>query len=138
MTVFADIRRYIPQREPMLMVDRLLSVADDGGQTQLTIGRGNMFLDNDDCFCEFGLIEHIAQSASAVAGYRAVTVSGGDAPVGLIAEVKHFKCNRLPVVGETLVTQVVFGLELAGITLVRGTACVGGEVVAEMQMKIYM
>lgn len=136
--VIEDIRRYIPQREPMLMVDRLLCVDGEGGQTQLVVGRGNYFLDRDDFLQEFGLIEHIAQSASAVAGYRVVAQSGGDAPIGMIAEIKKFVCHRLPRLGERIVTTVTFGIEVMGVTLVSGVSKIGEETVAETRMKIFM
>lgn len=133
-----DIKRFVPQREPVLMVDRLLDVDGDIGRTELTVGRGNMFLDRYGSLLEIGLIEHIAQSASAIAGYRVVAKGGADAPIGMIAEVKHFKCYRLPVIGDVLTTTVTFGFEFAGVTLVSGKSCVGGDVVAEVKMKIFM
>lgn len=135
---FEDIRRYIPQREPMLMVDRLVGIDDDGGQTELVVGRGNYFLDRDDCLIEFGLLEHIAQSASAVAGYRVVSQRGGEAPIGMIAEIKKFVCHRLPRLGERLSTTVTFGIEVMGVTLVSGVSKIGDETVAETRMKIFM
>lgn len=122
----------------MIMVDRLLDADDTGGQTSLVVGRGNYFLDRDDRLQEFGLIEHIAQSASAIAGYRAIEAGASTAPLGFIAEVKHFCCYSLPTIGDALVTTIEFGIEVAGITMVKGVTRKGEDVVAEAQMKIFM
>lgn len=135
---FDDIKRYIPQRKPVMMVDKLLAANDEGGTTRLTIGMDNFFMGLDDRFSEFGLIEHIAQSASAIAGYRAISAGGSEAPVGFIAEVKHFNCYHLPEAGDTLVTTVTFGIEVAGITIVSGETHIGEELVADAKMKIYI
>lgn len=122
----------------MMMVDKLLRADDEGGTTRLVVGLDNYFLGRDDRLNEFGLIEHMAQSASAVAGFRARQSGSDSAPIGMIAEVKHFVCHRLPEVGDTLVTTIHFGIEVAGITLVRGETRIEGDVVAEAQMKIYI
>lgn len=65
MTVSEDINTLIPQRDPIQMVDRLESVDGKKGFTSLSIKAGNFFIDDDGLIAEAGLIEHIAQSASA-------------------------------------------------------------------------
>ena len=67
-----DIKSLIPQREPILLVDALVGVEGDMARTQLTVRRDNSFVGDDGLLAEPGLIEHIAQSASAFAGYKAM------------------------------------------------------------------
>lgn len=122
----------------MMMVDRLLDVTDDGGRTRLVVGIDNYFMGRDDRMNELGLMEHIAQSASAVAGYRAALAGSESAPIGMIAEVKHFACQHLPEAGDTLLTDIRFGIEVAGITIVNGVTRIDDEVVATATMKIYI
>lgn len=122
----------------MIMVDQLLEADDSGGKTSLVVGRGNYFLDRDERLLEFGLIEHMAQSASAVAGWRTINAGGDKAPVGFIAEVKHFNCYHLPTLGDALVTTIEFGIEVAGITMVKCVTRKGDDVVADAQMKIFI
>ena len=93
---FPDITRLIPQRAPILMVDALLEAQDDTATTCLTIRPDNYFLDEDGRLDETGLIEHIAQSASALAGYKALRAGAAQPPVGYIGEVKKFRCLRRP------------------------------------------
>ena len=71
-----DIKSLIPQREPILLVDALVGVEGDMARTQLTVRRDNSFVGDDGLLAEPGLIEHIAQSASAFAGYKAMECFG--------------------------------------------------------------
>ena len=131
-----DIKKLIPQRDPIMMVDALVSVDGDVCETELAVRDNNFFIEDDQLLSEPGLIEHIAQSASAFAGYRCV-VKGEPAPVGYIGEVKKFHCYRRPAIGDVLKTTVTMGAEVNGITIITGVTKVEGEVVADTQMKIF-
>jgi len=131
-----DIKKLIPQRDPIMMVDALVSVDGDVCETELAVRDNNFFIEDDQLLSEPGLIEHIAQSASAFAGYRCV-VKGEPAPVGYIGEVKKFHCYRRPAIGDVLKTTVTMGAEVNGITIITGVTKVDGEVVADTQMKIF-
>ena len=133
-----DIKSLIPQREPILLVDALVGVEGDMARTQLTVRRDNSFVGDDGMLAEPGLIEHIAQSASAFAGYKAMEAGASEPPVGYIGEVKKFRCFRCPRVGEELQTTVTFGPEVGGVSLLTGETCVGEETLACTQMKIYV
>jgi hypothetical protein len=84
---------------------------------------------------ETGLIEHIAQSCSALAGSKS---TGGKAPVGMIVEVKNFQCQRRPSVGEQLETTVSFGFSFGNMTLAHCDCNVGEEKIAEVDLKIFV
>ena len=118
------------------MIDELLCVNGDEAQCQLTVRPDNFFIDEDTLMAEPGLIEHIAQSASAFAGYRAVQAGATEPPVGYIGEVKNFYIYRRPKIGDVLVTTITMGPEVEGITIIRGETKCGDEVVADTQMKI--
>ena len=66
------IEKLIPQRSPILMVDELLEADGEEATTCFTIRPDNLFIGVDELLEETGLIEHMAQSASALAGYKAV------------------------------------------------------------------
>lgn len=128
------MERLIPQRDPIRMVDRLVEVDGGTATAALSVRPDNYFMEDDGAMAEPGLIEHIAQSALALAGYRA---SGAPAPpVGYIGEVRKFRCYRRPRVGEELRTSVVWGDTVGDIALVSGESRVGDERVAEVGMKI--
>lgn len=133
-----EIKQLIPQRDPIMMLDELVSVEGDVCRTRLTIRENNFFIEADDqLMAEPGLIEHIAQSASAMAGHRCV-IKEEKAPIGYIGEVKKFHCYRRPAIGEVLDTTVTMGPEVNGITIITGETKVADEVVADTQMKIFV
>lgn len=133
-----EIKLLIPQRDPIMMVDALVDVEGDVCHTQLTVREQNFFIEEDDrLMSEPGLIEHIAQSASAMAGYRSVS-KGEPAPVGYIGEVKKFHCYHRPAIGDVLETTITMGAEVNGVTLISGETRVGEAVVADTQMKIFI
>jgi len=132
-----SITRLLLQREPILMVDELVHAEEDQAETSFEIRADNYFIEKDR-LAEVGLIEHIAQSASAFAGYKAMETGAIEPPVGLIGEIKRFHCYRCPQVGEVLHTTVRMGAEVAGITLLTGEVRIQEEIIADTQMKIFV
>ena len=114
-----------------MMVDELLCVNGDEAQCRLAVREDNFFL---------GIIEHIAQSASAFAGYRAVIEEGAtEPPVGYIGEVKNFHLTERPAVGDVLITTITMGPTVDGVTIISGECKKeSGEPVADTRMKIYV
>lgn len=133
-----NIQSLIPQRHPILMIDRLISVDELNITTSFVVREDNYFIDNDGLMVEVGIIENIAQSASAFAGYWAKARGGNEIPVGYICEVRNFVCHRRPNIGDELFTAVHIGAEIGGVTIITGETSVGGERIAEAQMKIYV
>ena len=133
-----DIKKLIPQRSPIMMVDELLCVNGDEATCQLTIRQDNFFIDEDGLMAEPGLIEHIAQSASAFAGYKAFEAGATEPPVGYIGEVKNFHLYNRPSIGDILTTTITMGPEVEGITIIRGETKCNDEIIADTQMKIFV
>lgn len=131
------ITQLIPQRAPIQMVDELVCVNGDRAETSYEVKADNFLIDHE-ILAEVGLIEHIAQSASALAGYKALKAGASEPPVGLIGEIKRFHCYRCPRVGEVLRTTIQMGAELAGVTLLSGEVRVQEELLADTQMKIFV
>lgn len=128
--------KLIPQRPPIVMVDTFYKADAESATTGLTILTNNIFC-LDGHLQEPGLIEHVAQSAAAFAGYAPYTQ--GEAPkLGFIGEVKKFKINRLPQAGEHLRTSLKVLGEAAGVTLIAAETRVEDECVATCQMKIFI
>ncbi len=130
-----DIKRLIPQRYPFMMVGEFEQRDDTSAVTALTVAADNYFITYDGCMAETGLIEHIAQSCSALAGALSKT---DHAPIGMIVEVKNFVCQRRPKVGERLDTTVTFGFSFGQMTLAHGVTTISGETVAEVDLKIFV
>ena len=130
------IKELIPQREPMIMVDTFYGATESEADTGLRIADNNLFC-SEGFFMEPGLVEHIAQSASAFAGYNA-KVKNEPTPIGYIGEVKKFRINFLPRSGDELRTHIRIISEVLGVSLLTAETMVNGEIAAQCQMKIFI
>jgi predicted hotdog family 3-hydroxylacyl-ACP dehydratase len=133
---FNDLGRLIPQRAPMVMIDRLTAVTDDAAESTFIVPADNIFV-NEGRFSEAGLLENMAQTAAARSGHRSALI--GQAPaVGFIGGVKDLKVHRLPSAGETLHTCVTVVHEVFNASVVKGEVRVNGEPLAECELKIFI
>ncbi len=130
------IKELIPQRFPIMMVDTLYEADETDCMTGLTISADNMFC-QEGLFIEPGMIEHIAQSASAFAGVKA-KMKNEPTPVGYIGEVKKFKLVSKPKTGDVLTTSIHTVSEVQNVSLIKAETKVGDCVVASCQMKIFI
>jgi len=95
-----ELYKLIPQRPPICMVDTVWSATQEQATTGLTIADNNIFLQDGQMQMP-GLIEHIAQSAAAFAGYS--TYLRGESPrLGYIGEIKKCHILMLPPQGAAL------------------------------------
>ena len=136
-----DILKYIPQRNPIVMVNALLACNDKAASTRLAISNVNdLFLDQGKIL-ESGLIEHMAQSCALHAGYaQFIAEEGGDRKpaVGFIAEVKSLTINHLPTVNQNLTTTVEIINEVMNINVVRCETNDETGCVCSCEMKIFL
>ena len=63
-----DIAQLIPQRSPFIMVDELLYGDDSLSRSRFLVRSGNLLVDRGR-FTPGGLLENIAQTVAAGAGY---------------------------------------------------------------------
>lgn len=131
-----QLHALIPQRPPMVMVDAFYEGSDTEAVTGLTVRTDNLFCDGRQ-LTEPGMIEHIAQSASALSGYKAFR-RRQPAPVGFIGEVRKLTLHRLPAAGESLRTTIRILSEIMNVSLLTAETWSGEELLAAGQMKIYI
>ena len=132
-----DIEDLIPQRAPIKMVDNLLEVGSRKIVSEFSIREDNYFAENGE-MAEAGLIEHMAQTASALSGYLSAIRGGSQPPMGYIAEIKDFNCLRCPRVGERLQTLITMGEPIGNFSIIQGETRINEEIVATTQMKIFI
>ena len=130
-----DIRTLLPQREPFVMVSKLLQCDKIITRTELTILESNIFVEKGK-FTEFGMIENFAQTCAARMGFNHKILNNGSVKIGFIGAVKNFKMHERPSVNELLTTEIEIKSEVFNITLVDAKAWVRGQLIAECEMKI--
>ncbi|MBQ7192715.1 MAG: hydroxymyristoyl-ACP dehydratase [Paludibacteraceae bacterium] len=129
-----DIFALIPQRPPIMMIDTVIDASDNHIVTQLTIQEDNIFVENN-IFHEAGIIEHIAQSAAAFAGWQ--TYNSGQPPrIGYIGEIKNCHIHALPKQSHQLQTHLQLMAQAGDVSLVQTQTTANGHIIADCQMKI--
>lgn len=131
------LTRLLPQRPPMLLLDALLSCANDRTVSQFQVPADSVLVE-DGHLSEAGLIENIAQTAAAGAGYGYQQGGAGAPPIGFIAAIKDLRVGALPAVGTVLTTEVVVQNQVLEFTIVRGTVRAAGATFAECEMRIFI
>ena len=131
-----DILDLIPQRAPLVMVDRFLGIEKGVSHTEFNVHEDNIMVENG-VLSECGLIEHIAQSAAARVGYIFKS-QDMDVPIGYIGAVNKFSVETLPPVGSLINTEVKVLQEVGGISLIEAVCKVAGECIAGCRMKIFL
>jgi predicted hotdog family 3-hydroxylacyl-ACP dehydratase len=131
-----DIQLLIPQKPPFVMVGKLITCDAQTTCTRFYIPSENVLVFNGE-LSEAGLIENMAQTAAAGAGYMARQANQPVASIGYIGAIKNLEINALPKIGTTIDTETVITGEVLGVTIVTGTAKCDGLTLASCEMKIY-
>ncbi len=136
-----QLLRFIPQRSPMIMIDKLLFSDAEKCITGLHISEENIFCNNG-LFCEPGLIENMAQTAAVQAGYNSSKQGneGEDkgAPIGFIGAIKDLKIHFLPSVNSEIITEIKIIHRIFDATVVNAFVSSNGEKSAECELKIFI
>ncbi|MBO4665653.1 MAG: hydroxymyristoyl-ACP dehydratase [Paludibacteraceae bacterium] len=129
-----DIRDYIPQRAPFVMVDELVRATADSAETRWTVPADNVLLTKGHLPAA-GLMENVAQSAAAWIGKQAQDKHEA-VRIGFIGAVKKMSVHRLPKAGETLETRINVMASVFDITLIHAEVNSAAGLAAEMDLKI--
>lgn len=128
------ITELIPQRPPMVMINRLLSVEGDTATGELTVQADNLFAHNG-YFQESGLVEFMAQTAAAQTGYR--NLQGNDkVREGYIGALKNLVVYELPPVPSTLLAEIKIENEIVGYTIISAKVTMENTVMATCEIRI--
>ncbi len=126
----------IPQRPPFVMIDELMFTDEHRTGTRLQVRADNIFVENG-LFREAGILENIAQTAAARAGYNSQRL-GEAVKVGYIGAVKNFEVFDLPNVADVLETVISIGNQVFDVTLINGSVTCNNRLLAKCEMKIFI
>ena len=133
--VSADkITDFIPQRPPFVMVGDLRRRENNYAISQFYIEQENVLV-KDGKFTVSGLLENIAQSAAANAGYDCY-LKNIPVPLGFIGAISKVSVQALPKKETTITTKIEVLQEVFGITLIQGEVTQGDKQIISCQMKI--
>lgn len=132
-----NIKNYIPQREPFIMIDALVDANEHGFKTAFTVTENNLFL-QDNVLSESALVENIAQTCAAGFGYLNSLIEGAEPQLGFIGAVTHLEVMQNVQQNALIETEVKVLNTFENIHLVEGIARSGGADLLKCQLKIVL
>lgn len=126
----------IPQAPPFVMVDALLHTDELSSRSLFAITPDNCMV-HDGFFTEGGLLENIAQTAAARAGYLA-QLNKRPVAGGFIAAVKDFEIFFLPQAGQELMTEIKIETPVFNVSVISGQVWCNSELAARCEMKVFL
>jgi predicted hotdog family 3-hydroxylacyl-ACP dehydratase len=131
-----DITAFIPQRTPIVMISGILSAEGKMVRSGFHISPDNIFV-QDGVLTPPGLMENIAQTAAARAGWLA-SQERKPISLGYIGAVKDLEIFELPPVGAFIETVAEIGQQVFNATMVTGQVMLDGKLIAQCEMKIFI
>ena len=131
-----NIQALIPQRPPFVMIDKLLYSGETITRTSFLITEENIFTENGE-FCEAGLMENIAQTAAARAGYIS-RLENKPVSAGYIVAVKNLEILAMPKVNDELITEIKIENQVFDFMVISGCVYCKDKLVATCEMKIFV
>jgi len=131
-----EILSLIPQRQPMVMIDRLTKAGEKRAKGEMVIKESNLLCHNG-YLQEAGLMEFIAQTAAAYTGYKQLTAKK-EVSEGYIGAVKNLVIHSLPPAGKKIQSEITVDNELLGYTIVTGRFSCENQLIAECEMRILL
>jgi 3-hydroxyacyl-[acyl-carrier-protein] dehydratase len=133
----ANIKKYIPQREPFIMIDALIDATNEGFRSEFEIVDSNCLLIND-VLSESALVENIAQTCAAGFGYLNSLIEDSEPRLGFIGAVTKLINFKSAVLHQKIDTTVSILNTFENIHLIQGTCFVDEVKLLECQMKIVL
>jgi predicted hotdog family 3-hydroxylacyl-ACP dehydratase len=131
-----DILKYIPQRPPIVLISRIYSCDETAIISGFDITPEHIFAQNG-FLNESGLVENMAQTAAAMAGYSAVSKNQTPA-VGFIGNIKDLVIHALPPEGQEIYTEVITKTQVMNVSIIQAKVYNQDFVFAECEMKIFL
>ncbi len=136
MDLAENILSLIPQRHPFVMISELLYSDQQLTRTGFRVSEDNIFVEHGK-FNEAGLLENMAQTAAAGAGYAA-GMENRPVDIGYIGAVKNFEIFELPGVNDELITEITIENRIFDVTVVAGNIWCNKKLIARCELKIFI
>jgi predicted hotdog family 3-hydroxylacyl-ACP dehydratase len=136
MSTSENILSFIPQRPPFVMVDEIIDSGETVTRSKFLIKADNIFVENG-VMKEPGLVENIAQTAAARAGYISQT-ENKPVSLGYIGSVRNLQINGFPKVNEEIVTEIKIENQIFDVSIISGKISCNENILAQCEMKIFI
>ena len=130
-----DPREAIPHRPPILCLDRLIEADAEHAVAERVVGEGDD-VDRGELW-EEGFVEGLAQTAAVLNAFNE-RQDGTRSTKGMLVGVRKFAVRRRARLGETVRFRIDLVRRIAPLTLMRGEARCGDELLASGELKFFV
>lgn len=106
MNPLMEIHRYLPHKNPMLMVDGIRQITAEGVECEFYISPESVFVE-DGFLSESGMIENAAQTSSCIVAQTYFLDETDKNVIGFISSIRRISISRKPAAGTVIVTKAV-------------------------------
>ena len=131
-----EVFKLIPQRPPIVQISSIDITSELTATSTLLVKDDNYFV-FEGVMYEPGLVEHIAQSAAAYAGYESF-INNEEPHLGYIGEIKKCSFFGLPSINDEITTNLEVVSKFENISLIKAQSFIDGKLIVECQMKIFI
>ena len=134
-----DITKYLPHREPLLMVDFVTEISENEVKTIFDIREENILV-QEGFFTEAGLIENIAQTCACIFGQTFFDQNKHESVklIGFITSLKKIKIHSLPEVGTQILSDALMISKFENICNMHCNTFVKGQLIAEADINLFI
>ena len=132
-----NIKTYIPQREPFIMIDSLIDANETGFSSSFFINNNNIFIENN-ILSEAAIIENIAQTCAAGFGYLSSLEDESKPRLGFIGAITKLEVFNEIKTNVMIETHVSIINTFENIHLIEGIARSSNIDILKCQMKIVL
>lgn len=118
------------------MVDAVIHSDEKQTRSIFRVLEDNIFIE-DGCLKEPGLVENIAQTAAARAGYISKT-ENKPVSLGYIGSIKNLAITGYPKINDEITTEITIENQIFDVSLISGKITCNGQVIAQCEMKIFI
>jgi predicted hotdog family 3-hydroxylacyl-ACP dehydratase len=136
MSTTKNILSFIPQRAPFVMVDQIIYSDETTTRSKFMVKTGNIFVENG-LLKEPGLVENIAQTAAARAGYIAQT-ENKPVRLGYIGAIKNLSITGFPKINDEIITEITIENQIFDVSVISGKISCNERLLAQCEMKIFI
>lgn len=106
MNKLREIHRYLPHKQPMLMVDGIRNITEEGVECEFYISPESVFVE-DGFLSESGLIENAAQASSCIVAQTYFMEETDKNVIGFISSIRRITLLQKPAAGSTIITKAI-------------------------------
>ena len=136
MTLPVSVDGLIPQKLPMRLVDRLMSVGERVAVVEATVRADHPFARADGTLDKEVYLELIAQAAAAMNGFRATRKKNGEQQ-GYLLGARNIEIHGPARLGDTLSIRVFKATRYGDFGIIEGRVSRGDELLAEGEIKVW-